>query len=61
MPVIAANGLLILVPCALILHAKAQAGAFDAMFYAVRSAELAADFVNMLLISLNIRDGFRLG
>ncbi|MDK3072163.1 hypothetical protein QO034_03490 [Sedimentitalea sp. JM2-8] len=60
MPVIAANGLLILVPSALYLSAKAQAGAFDAAFYAVQGLELVAGAVNILLLGLNMRDGLRL-
>lgn len=34
MPFIAANGLLILIPCALFLSGKAKAGEFDMVFYA---------------------------
>jgi len=60
MPVIAANGLLVLVPCAVILAAWAQAGRFDAAFYAVQAVELAAGAANLALIGLNIRDGRRL-
>lgn len=60
MPVIAANGLLILVPSALYLSAKAQAGAFDTGFYLVQAVELVAGAVNILLLGLNMRDGIRL-
>jgi hypothetical protein len=58
MPVIALNGLLILVPAAFFLAARAGAGRFDAAFYAVQGLELAAGAVNITLMSLNIRDGF---
>ena len=42
MPVIAANGLLILVPAAVVLDQWAAAGAFDARFYVVQAVELLA-------------------
>ena len=57
MPLIAANGLLVLVPCAIVLNRWAAAGAFDAMFYAVQALELVAGAVNLTLMGLNIRDG----
>lgn len=60
MPVVAANGVLILVPAALFLAAKAKAGAFDAQFYAVQAVELVAGATNLALLGLNIRDGLRL-
>ncbi len=57
MPVIALNGLLVLVPSALFLADRATAGLFDAWYYGVQAVELTAGAVNMLLIGLNIRDG----
>ena len=60
MPVIAANGLLVLVPCALVLELWASRGTFDAAFYAVQSLELAAGAINLFLMGLNFRDGLRL-
>ena len=60
MPVIAANGLLILVPSALYLASLATQGAFDARFYAVQALELAAGAINLALMALNLRDGMRL-
>jgi hypothetical protein len=60
MPVIALNGLLILVPAAFYLHAKAAAGEFDDVFYAVQAVELLAGAINIVLMSLNLRDGLRL-
>ena len=57
MPVIAANGLLILIPSALFLAARAQAGHFDAAFYAVQAVELAAGAVNLWLLVKNAVDG----
>lgn len=61
MPLIAANGLLVLVPAALFLAAKAEAGAFDSAFYAVQAVELLAGATNLVLLGLNVRDGLVLG
>ena len=60
MPIIAANGLLILLPAAIYLDRLAETGAFDTSFYLVQSLELFAGGVNLLLMTLNIRDGLRL-
>ena len=60
MPFVAANGLFILIPCALFLAAKARAGAFDASFDAVQALELLAGPVNIALLALNMRDGLKL-
>lgn len=60
MPFIAANGLLVLIPCALVLNHWASAGEFDASFYAVQAVELVAGATNLALMGLNIRDGMRL-
>lgn len=60
MPVIAANGLIVLIPAALFLAARARAGDFDALFYTVQLVELAAGAVNLGLLALNMRDGFRM-
>ncbi|MDO5759164.1 MAG: hypothetical protein Q4P24_17220 [Rhodobacterales bacterium] len=60
MPFIAANGILILISSALYLSFKAHAGAFDTAFYAVRAVELIAGAVNITLLSLNMRGGFRM-
>ena len=60
MPIIAANGILVLIPSALYLSFKAQAGTFDAGFYAVQVLELGAGAVNIALLGLNMRDGLRM-
>ena len=60
MPVIAANGILILIPSALYLSFKAQAGTFDMEFYVIQAIELIAGAANITLLSLNMRDGLRL-
>ncbi len=60
MPVIAANGLLILLPSAFFLASKSAAGEFDGTFYAVQGVELVAGAANFSLIGLNMRDGLRM-
>ncbi|MCC7281518.1 MAG: hypothetical protein IT556_03985 [Acetobacteraceae bacterium] len=57
MPLIAANGILVLIPAALFLAAKARAAEFDVVFYAVQALELAAGAFNITLLGLNMRDG----
>ena len=60
MPFIAANGLLVLLPCAIVLDHWAAAGQLDASFYALQAVELIAGAVNLVLMGLNVRDGLRL-
>jgi len=60
MPFIAANGVLILVPCAIFLNRWAAAGTFDTMFYLVQGLEFLAGATNLGLMGLNIRDGLRM-
>ncbi|MEO5334853.1 MAG: hypothetical protein H7839_22810 [Magnetococcus sp. YQC-5] len=60
MPFIAMNGLLVLVPSAIFLADKANAGEFDALFYNVQVLELLAGAANLTLMGLNIRDGLHL-
>ncbi|WP_349368798.1 hypothetical protein [Salinarimonas sp.] len=60
MPFIAANGLLILVPCAVILDRLASAGDFGALFVGLQALELAGGAVNLTLLGLNMRDGLRM-
>ncbi|WP_316860502.1 hypothetical protein [uncultured Cohaesibacter sp.] len=60
MPIIAANGIVILIPAALYLSAKAQAGQFDTGFYVVQLLELVAGSVNITLLGLSMRDGLGL-
>jgi hypothetical protein len=60
MRIIGANGLLVLLPCALVLDRWAAVGAFDAGFYAVQAIELLAGAVNLVLMGMNIRDGLRM-
>ncbi|MBI1866930.1 MAG: hypothetical protein HYS06_01295 [Methylocystis sp.] len=60
MPFIAANGLFILIPCALFLASKAHAGELDTTFYVVQALELLAGATNLTLLGLNMRDGLKL-
>lgn len=57
MPIIGANGMLVLIPAAIFLSVKAQAGGFDTWFYTVQGVELLAGGINLFLMGLNIRDG----
>lgn len=57
MKVIAPNGLLVLIPAAWFLAAKAEAGAFDTAFALVQAVEFVAGGVNLLLLFRNLRDG----
>ena len=60
MPFIAGNGILILIPAALFLASKAKAAEFDTTFYAVQALELFAGATNVVLLGLNMRDGFKM-
>jgi hypothetical protein len=60
MPFIAANGILVLVPCALTLATLAERDNFGPTFQAVQALELLAGLTNLALIGQNIRDGLAL-
>lgn len=60
MPLIAANGVLVLIPAALFLAFKARGGDFDAAFYAVQALELVSGTTNITLLGLNMRDGLKM-
>ena len=60
MPLIAANGVLVLIPSALFLASEARAAEFDASFYVVQALELAAGATNITLLGLNMRDGLKM-
>lgn len=60
MPLIAANGILILIPAALFLASKARTAEFDTAFYAVQTLELVAGAANLALLGLSMRDGLSL-
>ena len=56
MPFIGANGILVLIPAAIILDQWASAGRFDTAFYLVQALELLAGSINLSLMFMNIRD-----
>ena len=60
MKLIAANGVLVLVPCALALAWMARSGQFGTLFYAVQGVELLAGAGNITLLLRNMRAGRRL-
>lgn len=60
MPVIALNGLLILVPSAIFLDIKASSDSFDFIFYTVQAVEIIAGGLNLALVSINFKKGLRL-
>ncbi|MCE8546878.1 hypothetical protein KBY25_13690 [Ruegeria pomeroyi] len=60
MKLIAANGLLVLLPSAVFLALRANAGQFDTLFYAVQALELLAGATNITLLTLNLRAGLAL-
>ena len=60
MRIIAANGLLVLMPSAFLLSSLATAGRFDSLFTIVQAIELVAGATNIALLSLNMRDGLSL-
>lgn len=53
---VAANGLIVLMGTAFCLASKAQAAGFDTRFYAVHALELTAGAVDVVMLSLNLRD-----
>ncbi len=55
MPVIALNGLLILVPSAIFLDIKASSDSFDFIFYTVQAVEIIAGGLNLALVSINFK------
>jgi hypothetical protein len=60
MPFIAANGLLVLLPAAILLDSWASQGVFDSRFYLLQAVELLAGATNLTSMGLNIRDGLKL-
>ena len=60
MKIIAANGIIILLPSAIFLAQWAEAGLFDARFYTVQILEIVAGATNIALLGLNMRDGMAL-
>ena len=60
MKVIGVNGLCVLLPSAIFLALRANAGVFDGLFVTVQGLELTAGALTLTLMAANARDGFRL-
>lgn len=60
MPILALNGLLILLPCAFYLEHKAVAGQWDWSFYGVQGLEFVAGGLQLVLLMGNAKAGRRL-
>ncbi len=60
MPIIALNGLIVLVPGAITLNNWAAVGSFDQVFYSVQVLEVIAGTVNATLMIKSILDGRKL-
>ena len=53
MPFIGANGILVLIPCAVVLDRWASTGTFDTGFYVVQGVELLAGAISLILMGMN--------
>ena len=60
MPLIAANGILILIPSALFLASKAEPASSMPDSMSAQTLELAAGAANIALLGLNMRDGLKM-
>ncbi len=60
MPIIGANGLLVLIPAAIFLNQWATVHSFDMKFYIVQGLELLAGALNLFLMGMNMRDGLKM-
>lgn len=57
---VALVGIVVLVPCAVVLRIMAVDGDFGTTFATIQAVELAGGLVNLTLLGLNARDGRRL-
>ena len=57
----AANGVLILLPAAIVLARWSELGEFGVLYWTVQALEIIVGLINITMIGLNIRDGIRLG
>ncbi len=60
MRLIGLNGALVLAPSAFFLDWRAARGQVDPSFFAVQGVELLAGAAQLVLLSLNVRDGLRM-
>lgn len=56
----AINGLIILLPSAIVLAKWSAVAQFDSIYWTVQAIEIIAGMTNLTMIGLNIRDGIRL-
>lgn len=61
MKIAAFNGMLILLPAAIVLARWSEHGQFNTLYWFVQGLEILAGLINLTMIGLNIRDGIRLG
>jgi hypothetical protein len=54
------TGLLVLVPCAILLNHRAATETFDTTLYGVQLIEQLAGGTNLVLMALNVLDGLRM-
>lgn len=57
MPIIALNGICILIPLAYVLHTLAQENAIDSFFFLIQGIELLFGALNIYLMTRNMLDG----
>ena len=57
MAIVTINGLLVMIPVAIFLNFKAAAGEFDTLFYAIQAVELIVGAMQLILMSMNFREG----
>ena len=57
----AANGVLILLPAAIVLARWSELSEFGVLYWTVQALEIIVGLINITMIGLNIRDGIRLG
>jgi hypothetical protein len=60
MKILAANGVLVMIPAALFLNYKATASEMDGLFFLVQVIELAVGAVQIAFMVMNARDGLRM-
>lgn len=60
MRILSINGIMVMVPAAVFLYWKADAGEFDMAFFSVQIVELVVGGIQLTLLTMNFRDGLRL-
>ena len=60
MRIVAANGLIVMLPSAIGLHVLAAKGDFGAVFVTVQAIEILGGLAQLYLLGRNFRDGLKL-